>query len=73
MSTKEWVENHCIQTISTIYRKMNIINESQYIPPQQKANLQKIFISELQDTYTLCLPFFANDGSKSSNIDKVSK
>ena len=72
MSTKEWVENHCIQTISTIYRKINIINDSHYIPPQQKANLQKIFISELQDTYKLCLPFFTNDGSKYKNTSKHS-
>ena len=64
MSIHEWVQNHCIQTISTIYRKMNIISESEYLPLQQKSNLLKIFRSELQDTYTLCLPFFSDSSNK---------
>lgn len=43
---------------------MNIIHESQYLPVEQKSNLLKIFKSELQDTYTLCLPFFKDSVNK---------
>lgn len=60
MNSKDFVENYCIQKISTIYRKMNIIYESKYIPLEQKSNLLNTFRSELQDTYKLCLPYFAD-------------
>ena len=37
---------------------MIIINEDKYIPSQEKSKIHQNFISELQATYKLCLPFF---------------
>ena len=64
MNLQELIQNQCLQKIMYIHKATSIINEDKYLPPQEKTQIQKLFMTELKDTYKLCLPFFANTPSE---------
>ena len=64
MNIQELIQNQCIQKIIYIHKATFIINEDKYLPAEHKSKVQKLFRSELEDTYRLCLPFFTKEVDK---------